>query len=356
MGFINYLFSVPIIFIALEIHQRILKKTTFNLLLICFLLISLLFLSHPYAVLVYIVLATILTLTADPGKKLSGLAAPLVVLVIFSIWYGFAFEASAMLPYQDLRIRWWSPLAVLQYFFLPFFGMQPSDESCYLNLILWLVIAVLFIYSSHRNPGSLRDNISVKYLLIATLAGYSLMPFWLGDYSYFNLRMSIICYFLIALMLNNIPIGRKTAELMVATTFLLMTLTIGKNISISKEIELLIPIFNKMDGNQTLLPIYFESNSSELDRSYFYEFLAHSHFYYHIEKGGGTNPGLFNSTMNPIKVVDGLSFSDVENKPELYRYVLIYGDIIGKDIYSSSHRLSMGSGKWKLFEREKYSD
>lgn len=356
LGFLNYLISIPILFISLELHQKIQEKFSLKLFSAYAFFLSLLFAAHPYSVLVYIVLAIAISLSHGRKKMWKRLFAPFFMLVVFSIWYGLAFEASTMLPSHGLRIQWWPSFSVLQYFFLPFFGMQANEGACFLSIVLWSTIVLIFASSSFRNSTSTERNRTAKYLLLATLAGYVFMPFWLGDYSYFNLRMSIICYFAIAMAFENISIDRRASSLLLGAIFSIMILTISKNISISKDIESLIPVFHEMEGNEIVMPIYYESSSSELDDNYFDDFFTHSHFYYHIENGGGANPRLFNSSMNPIKLVVDLSFPELKEQPSFYRYLLVRGDVPMEENYFATHQISMESGRWTLFEKSKNED
>ncbi|MDI6795103.1 MAG: hypothetical protein QME81_19930, partial [bacterium] len=210
-GFTNYLISIPILFLTLFIHENIVVNGATPIKgFIYFVLLALLVFSHPFTLLVYMGFALIISLLnfrALRTRRFFGVAVPLMVMALFVGWYLKNFGVPAQVNPEALKISWWPKTSVIKYLLLPFTGMQVTEGYDFSFVVLWGSCALLMIVIalSKRNIFSFRAQHIVLFEL--ALAGYLFLPFWVGDYSYFNLRISIICYFLLGIILKNFHVN-----------------------------------------------------------------------------------------------------------------------------------------------------
>jgi hypothetical protein len=188
-------------------------------------------------------------------------------------------------------------------------------------------------------------------MLGLTLLGYIAMPFYLGDYSYFNLRMSLVCYFLIALGLGHLELGRYAGSLIFLLVGIIMLATINKQTMLSAETEELLPLLQQMKQNKVAAAVYGDASADGIDKKYFYQFHAHDHFYYHITVGGGAAASLFPSNLNPVNFKRGIVMPDVSARPNRYQYILVRGEQAKNYPLRPTHKIKASSARWVLFER-----
>lgn len=357
MGFTNYLISIPILFLTLLVHDEIIKQGFTPIKAgTYFLSLTLLFFSHPYTLLVFIAFSLVISLLnlSDIKDWMSvGFIVPLVITSLFIVWYMNTFGMPSNISAAPLQISWWPQKAIFNYLLLPFTGMQVIDEYDYSFLILWVPIASLIVFSALLKKKNFVLQRPFFLLFIISLAGYVLLPFWVGDYSYFNLRLAIICYFLLGIVLSNLQLNRLQVYFFTALLYSVMVLTINKQIELSEEVEELIPIFSKMEKNATVFPIYLSSKAKTIDDTFFYQFHAHAHFYYHIIVGGGATSMIFPSKMNPIKFKEEISMPDVTAEPEAYKYIIVreHRPLSRNYVFFKTHRLIGESKLWQLYSR-----
>jgi hypothetical protein len=355
MGFTNYLISIPILFLALLVHEETIKQS-FTLFKAgtYFLLLILLFFSHPYTLLVFIAFSlviSLLSLQEMKGRKYVGFIVPLVIAALFVWWYLNTFNMPVNISTDVLKISWWPQKSLFYYFLLPFMGMRVNDGYNYSFLILWGGIALILFFAAllKRKPFAFR--LPFWQLFILSLAGYILLPFWVGDYSYFNLRLAIICYFLLGIVFSNLQLNRLQAYLLTVLLCCVMVLTINKQVELSEEVEELMPIFSKMEKNATIFPIYTNSEPKAIDSNFFYQFHAHGHYYYHIIVGGGAPSTIFPSKMNPIKFKENVSMPSIVAEPEAYKYIIVRGHLSRNYRFLKTHRLIEESKLWQLYSQ-----
>jgi hypothetical protein len=354
MGFVNYLLSIPILFLALLVHEKLVKQDRNSSTLPTYLaLLILLFLAHPYTILVFIVLSFTITLFSSNTKKqyAIGLVGPLLIVTVFALWYVNIFGISPDRIPGAFTIRWWPLYDVFRYFFLPFAGMRITSSPNIVTLLAWSTIALLFLFAGIKQKKAIRFRSPLFIMLLLSLAGYAILPFWLGDYSYFNLRMSLVCYFLLALTLGGIQLGKWPGYVFVILVSVIMLMTIKTHMALSAETEELLPLFDHMKKNETIYSLERDASPTALDRRYFYQFHAHDHFYYHVVVGGGAASTLFNSKMNPIQLKEGITMPDISEKPQCYQYILVRGHLPQEELFASTHRLVSTSAAWQLYER-----
>jgi len=354
LGFTNYLISIPILFLLLLTHHIFVEaKLNFITGTAYLFLACLLFLAHPYTILVYIVLSSAISLSCPQtrNKFLISIIPPLIMIVLFSIWFSLAFDSSSLLTSDGLKIRWWPGTATLEFFLLPFVGMNITSRIDYFTLALWVICAGLFTLAIMKRNRREEFNSLHLRLFLLTFLGYVSLPFWLGDFSYFNLRMSIICYFCMAVLLSEIKLPRFSVCVLVAALCCLMLITFRNHQSLSNETEELLPLLNHMENKAPVYSLYLDATPDRIDKEYFYQFHEHNDFYYNIIKGGWGQK-LFNSKMNPIQLKTAVSMPVFEIKPEFYEYILLQTSNPRENYFFSKHKLKMESRSWKLYERD----
>ncbi|MBL4821369.1 MAG: hypothetical protein JKY98_10340 [Gammaproteobacteria bacterium] len=354
MGFTNYLISIPILFFILFVHERVTFESINKYMAAAYLLLMCaLFLSHPYSILVYIVLASAISICNRKNKVYfyKSLVGPLVAAIIFVLWYVATFSNLSALMQGEMDRQWLPLNFVLGFFVMPLFGMRMGIGIDYITAFGWVLITAIYVYAWHNSKAVPRAKSPVKIMLLLTISGYLILPFYFNDYSYFNLRMSLVCYFLIALALGNIKLGRNPSFIMIMLVTGLMLQIINTQVKLSGETEELLPLLDQMEINSAVYTIYENASANAIDREYFYQFHSHDHFYYHTLVGGGVTPKLFPSKMNRVKFKDGITMPDIAAAPHLYRYILVRGEGDSSRTIQASHTLKASSASWSLYER-----
>jgi len=356
MGFVNYLISIPLLFLTLHVHEKMTAGDVSPRTMMVYLaLLALLFLSHPYTVLVFLVLSVVISVFSSNTKKqlVIGLGGPLIAVAVFVLWFIKTFDIFTAQRMGAPSIRWWPLKDVFRYFLLPFIGMRVTNSPDIVTLLAWLTIVLLFFIAWLKQRKSVRFRLPFYIMLLLSIAGYIILPFWLGDYSYFNLRMSIICYFLLALVLSSIQLTKWSSYLFVLAITVIMLMTIRTQTALSAETERLLPLFDRMKKNEMVYFLDRDSSPSAIDTWYFYQFHSHENFYYHIVVGGGVASKLFDSKMNPILLKNSVTIPDIFAAPQFYQYVLVRGPLFQEWLFGGTHYLVAQSDPWRLYQRYK---
>jgi len=275
------------------------------------------------------------------------------MIVLFSIWFIATFDNSPVLPSDGLKIGWWQSMGTVQFFLLPFVGMNITGHIDYLTLTLWIICACLFILAILSLKRNQRQEFNVLYLrlFLLTFLGYVSLPFWLGDFSYFNVRMSIICYFFLAVLISEIKLPRFSTYVLVVALCCVMMITFKNNQTLSTETEQLLPLIKHMKKNSTVYPIYLDATPGKIDKMYFYQYHTHNDIYFNIIKGGWGQK-FFNSKMLPIQIKNHVCIPVFENKPDFYEYIILRTSDTQKKYSFKKHRYLMESGSWKLYQHD----
>ena len=364
MGFTNYVMSLPILFIALQDLEKHARQAlpAWRLALHA-LFILLLLINHPFTLLVYIALAgsasifSLRDLKSAPKTLIPAVFAGLVFIVYYVAEHG---PSSAPLA-SSWEISWWNIRGTLGYYLLMFTGMRLTTSVDWIVVFLWSICAAIFLRSWRRNKVALEDIRWPCSLFVASLAGFVILPFWFGYYSYFNLRLAPVSYFALALVLSRLQISRQAGIKVAVCSMLLILLSIRTQAKISCEAETILPVLAKMKKNSLVLPVIFDGSSENLDPVYFYQVHTHEAYYYHIVRGGGANPTIFPNAMMPVQYRPGFSplppgepakFSVQRYKP-FYDYFLVRSSPQGfkETMFSNGCTLSASSGHWQLFSK-----
>lgn len=364
LGFQSYLLSIPFLFFALmDLMDFELRPITLRSVLYQFGTLTLLFLTHPFSVLTYLVFGFVLALFhySNRAMFLKTLAPLVLVTLIFIIWYLMS-STSANGPKYDWQVWWWSLESVAIFYFIMFTGMRWTNGIDFYALTLWISIFGLLFFFIVRDWKHLRISKPLVVLLALTLFGYLTLPYWMGYYAFFNLRLAPVTYLLLAWILASVSLSRAAGHFYAALVAGLIALSINTHANINTETAQLLPILAKMEKNSAVLPILLDSRTAVIDPDIFYQLHAHDHYYFHILVGGGVNPLAFPNPMLPIRLRQDRPWPAPEALEQLspyhwqrvisqYRYVLLRTHALQPIEQLSRFATIVGrSGPWTLLE------
>lgn len=366
MGFANYLLSIPIIMITvLDLEELSRKQLSRNRYLFHIFLLFLLYLNHPYSVLVYVGLALTTALTCfGKWKSILRLITPtLMISSVFLIWYFTSHgPSSAPKPYE-WHITWLPAQYSIVYYIIMFTGMRCSIGIDWLSTTAWLIIFFISLAAWQRYENRYKQLIIPIAMYCATVIGFLVLPCWYGYYSYFNLRLAPVSYFLLALLLCRLSIPIKSGIIIFLLCIMIVVGSIKTQGNIDTQTNQFSKLFKKAEKNSTILPISFNSESYVIEPIFFYQFHSHEISYYHLLKGGGANPALFKSSMLPVQYKQGvyLPYPDKPNEfnwikhGRYYRYILLrHAPPEFTDQLRLNAELIEKSGPWELYRNKMY--
>jgi hypothetical protein len=156
--------------------------------------------------------------------------------------------------------------------------------------VIWIAIACLMVSLPLRDrhkPARILDRHAL-FLLLTTLAAL-LLPFQAGDYTFINMRMSSIAYFLLAMVSSRIRFRGVSRYALAVLVLALLGHGVAKQWRISDEIARAEPVVTEIPRNARVLPLVLANDSPELEARVF-DLHLHVHDYYHILVGGGFSP------------------------------------------------------------------
>jgi hypothetical protein len=362
MGFANYIVSLPLIFLALLDLERLACVLSGGRLARQALFCLLLFLNHPYSVLVYIALAATSALVArnSRAETVRLLIPPALLCLAFAFWYLLQHGPSSAPTALPWKLIWWPLHGPLTYYLLQFTGMRWTGGPQWLTVSLWCLAALPLLARWRQAP---RDQVwrRLTALYLATLAGFIVLPFWMGYYAYFNLRLAPVSYFALALLLCRVPLPSRSGLCLAAVILSLLLLSVQTQKSLAREAETIVPVLAAARQNALILPLIFDGAPDSIDSLYFYQMHSHEPDYYHLLVGGGASPTLFPNAMMPVQYRPGLRLPypetvfdfDWRRHGAYYEYLLIRKapDDLCRQL-SGTCDLVARSGPWLLFRNK----
>ena len=362
MGFANYILSLPLLFLALLDLDRLACRLSAGKLARQAIFCTLLFLNHPYSVLVYIVLAAIWALVdRSRSESLSMLLPPGALCLFFTLWFLTQHGPSSAPMALPWKVTWWPLDGSWTYYLLQFTGMRWTGGPRWLTVLLWGLALLPFLLFWHRSG---RDDPAwrrLAALYLATVAGVTFLPFWMGYYAYFNLRMAPVSYFALALLFCRIPVPSRAGLALACVVLALLIGSIQTQKAVAREAETIVPVLAAARQNALILPLIFDAASKTIDSLFFYQMHSHEPDYYHLLVGGGATPSLFPNAMMPVQYRPGLHLPYPETVLDFswkehgafYDYLLVRqapGRL--RRQLSGSCELVASSGPWCLFRNK----
>ena len=369
LGTLNYILSLPILILALLDFEDLIEGDlrAWPVVRHSFWQVVL-FITHPLSFLAYVTMAVVAAIVTQrrTNRFWSKLAAAMgiAVLLLVAGWI-----ENKTIPSSEVSAPGiiWVPLKLTTRFFaLMFNGMQRWHGADSTAAILWggtfagILGALLFDWKE-RGISSL----PTRNLIFLTMGimGVLVLPFCIGSFTYLNMRISAIVYFLIALLVAHVRFRGWLAGCVAVLLGLCMIHSTAKQARLSAEVAEIVPVVYKIPPNSRILPLVFDRGSPELDR-FSFDLHLHDHNYYHILVGGGFNPYLFISPLQPVHYKHGAEPppAPAEYRPEEftwsihsadYQYFLARGAPASFAEYMAPtcDKLFV-SGKWTLFARK----
>jgi hypothetical protein len=363
LGNVNFLLSLPLLIFALLDMQEFVQAEPGLWTFVRPLLWQVaLVVAHPFTFDVYVGLALVLALYEHRRARhvmFKGAVWAVTAAALFiSVWRDSQDAAIANGP---SAVRW-APIADTVGFFLHMFnGMQPSGSADLVVVGAWVGILLVVGTALVTRPSALAAVRVHLVLLAVTLLAMVILPYQIGDYTFINLRVASISYFLLALAAATVPLAPWRN---IALAVLLMTCMVDSSATqwkLSRELAEIAPLLANIPKNSRLLPLVFDRGSPELDRRMF-NLNMHAYDYYYVAIGGGYDPYLPKGDLYPVHYApDQERPAPWEFEPQKFTwerfgqdfdYFLVRGMPAGaEDYFTSGARLIGMSGPWQLFRR-----
>ena len=410
LGNTNYLLSLPLLILALMDFEDLLAGPLRAWpALRHFLWQGLLFITHPFTFMAYVCLALVAAFAARDKKKYghlqhggtedaekhgeeirivesrknssvllsalrvsvlrTGLAGKVLLMMagaflLFAASWIESVAASVPKVPAGGEIQWFPLKLTWTFFALMFNGMQWSRGAQPIPLVLWggvfaIVLGAMIARRKERGAFPRRRAI----VLVPVIIAFCGLPSCVGTFTFINLRVAAIVYFLLALMAADLEFRGWRRYALAALLALTMADSIVRQARISGEVSEIVPVIERIPANSRILPLVFEASSAELEPCFFDAHL-HDHDYYHILVGGGFNPYFFQAPVLPVHYRKGAErpapgeynpwgFSWEEHSSD-YGYFLARGapESFKSYIVRRCDEAAV-SGKWTLYERRR---
>ena len=372
-GNLNYLYSLPLLLLALLDLEDLLRGELRPWPVVRHALWqTALFVTHPLTFLVYGAMAALTVILHRRVRRLGSkvVAAAALALVFAGILWraNQAVQSSQGFGTSAMGAMDWLPLNdTLKFAALMFTGMEWSQGPDLVALALWIALAVLVVGAARAaraaKADASRQPIPFGHVLMLVLivAAVLVLPFRVGTFSYINLRLTAVAYFVCALLASHVRFaGWRVAALLVLAGASVVDSGVRQR-RVSAEVGEILPVVERIPPRSRILPLVFDRDSPELE-GYWFDPHLHDHHYYHVVVGGGFNPYLFGSPLRPVR------FDEKERRPSPgeffpqnfswqthaadYQYFVVRGGPKQvADYFSARCNPLVSSGPWTLYER-----
>lgn len=352
LGLMGYFFSVPVLMLALRHFGSVIENPLTPRRLAAHLPFQIvIFLCHPFTSALY---AGFAALTGAFRRGRAVLRAAVLAggfSAFFFLWFMYSRSAGGF----EFRPHWWPLSATAEYFALMFTGMNITDGADWVSVGLWCVAVGVPAYALFGGRAKFRPARLDAAMLTLALAGYFALPFSPGPpYTYFNIRLLAVVYFLGALVLSYIPMSRRAGVFLVAVTAALSLQQGLLHKALSTETGSISPLIAAMEPNEAVLASVRSGRSEHIDPQFFYQFHDHAPEYYHFLKGGGAPVTLISNPGFPIRYRSGADILGVRSTDPAdfaccFRYIITRGDFKTPETLGP-YRKTVSSGMWTLFE------
>jgi hypothetical protein len=360
LGFANYLISIPVLVIALQQHRSRSQSQPGNPLLVTHVAtLVLLFLIHPYAFAVFAVSSLLIQVKHQllQSDNHAFTLVPVLSLLILTAWLLSNTSPDNITHAQSNSLVWLNPGYTALFHLVLFTNHAAANILVFIPVILWVTIVVTIILTIKTHIRQLARS-DFFLLFIATSIGLFTLPFAVGDYHYFNLRLVPVSLVFLVLALRGLEFSRQQKITLSLCSLLLILHSTHAHIEISKEKEEILPVLAVMKPNSSLLPLYLEGGSKQLNRAVYYQFSEHDHNYYHLYVGGGVSPNILPNQMFPVldRTKKGANHTRLSNDKHWlkvapdYDYLLIrHGGKHSTPELPTQFESLIRNGTWELF-------
>ena len=369
LGFTNYIFSIPLLMLLVfELFHISFVKREISWLKGTLLSLGhlLLFLSHPYCLIFYLVLSSafliFLLIQKKPLSKVFFL--PFFTFLTLVLWGVSLFDFSLAFSQGGRFFSWWSFETSSEFFFLFFFNQNYLGKFSFLIATLWVVVFLfyLFFLFKMKNRNSPYFVFSLGLFFFFFILYWSLPTFVKPSFSYFNARMAPFVYISALMVLSLVKVPRFVS-FFVVIFFLWQSYGIySLHVKVSEEISEIEKVSKLLPKEAVFLPLGVDSRSSFMDFKFYYEFYKHLPYYHHLLTGSGLSFFLFKNPLQALQIKKGIRVPPVPRSyrqfrwdlyEKFYHFILMRGDeswIVESMPYD--FEVIGESGKWKLFGKE----
>ncbi len=315
LGNTNYLLSLPLLFLALMDFEDLLAGPLRAWpALRQFLWQAALFIAHPFTLMAYAGLAIVSAIPVRDKKERFRskvlLMAAGAILLLAAAWIESVAASAAKVPAGG-EILWFPLHATLEFFALMFNGMQWSRGAQPVSLVLWAgVLAIVLGAVIARRKEKETTGLSKKssgegarptndrdstgnsvgrppsadnllpwrdffdsptvfrrraLMLVPAVIAFFALPSCVGTFTFINLRVAAIIYFLLALMAADVEFRGWWRYALAVLLALTMADSIVRQERISAEVGEVVPVIERIPPNSRILPLVFDASSAELD-------------------------------------------------------------------------------------------
>ena len=347
-GFLNYLFALPLVLLALqELRESAAVRLGSARLAGHAVLLCGIAWFHPLCLYVYAGLAALdLLLSRRSATALFARAAPgALALVTLALW-----QAAS---YRDTEGQvWWAPAHdTLRYLSLLFTGLRPQPIWIALHTACFLGMGA--VLAAHRPWRALDRRAGLQAL--ALLLAYLLLPFRIGSYTYVSWRLAPLFGLALAALFARVSLSRRSGLVLalacgvVTADVVLLQLQVGHE---SAEIRALVP--NVQRGARATA-INVSISSSFLHPDYFGSIHEHDIFYYSLA-AGGLSPFLWSDPLIPVRKQAHFGLTPPRSLKELLAqgYSVVFTRNANPELAHALERAYVQRGErgaWRVFER-----
>ena len=369
-GNLNYLFSLPLLLLALLDFSAMLERPLGAAPIARHAMWqAALFVTHPMTYLVFVVFGATVALATmhRPGRSWRKLGVACAVSIPFILGLTFAGSGGGTAGAPSARgVDWIPPSSTLSFFALMFEGMQSPSNARAAPLAVWAAIVALLaivVAAGRRRKALVLLPMEYAILLGLAILLMFVLPFRVGSFSYVNVRFSALVYFLLGLCAAHVRFGPRVGVGFASLVLLCLADSAGMQRRISAEVAEILPVAERIPAHARVLPLVFDPRSKELDSRWFGPHVQ-EYNYVPLIAGGGFNPYLFGSPLDPVRPKPGQERpAPPVGRPYEFRWelhasdydeFLVLGAPPGLELYLELHAdRRASSGKWTLFERRR---
>ena len=347
-GFLNYLFALPLVMLALQ-ELRLSATQHFGwarLVLHAALLLCVVW-FHPLCLYVYALLAGVeLAFTRDSVTPWSQRVLPaLVVLAGLALWQVQA--------YRDVQKQvWWAPIDdSLRYLSLLLTGMRAQPPWAAVHGLCFLVLVGALLTGGAWRALDRRDLLQALALALA----YLIVAFRIGSYTYVSWRLAPLLGLMLAAVFARAALSRR-ASLVVVTACALLTLDAALlQLQVGAESAEIRALVSKVKPRSRVTAINFAADSRYLHPQYFNLMHEHDIFYYSLQ-AGGVSPFLWSDPLIPVRKLPALTLTPPRSLQDLLSqgYAAVFSRRANPAFAHTldpAYVLRGQSGDWSVFER-----
>jgi len=308
LGFVNYLWSLPLLGLALEDLARLAageggRSTGLRL----GAWIAALFLTHPFTFLAFLGLAALRSgmEARSPGARRRAWLAIVLAALAFGAW--FAASAAWRGAAGPEGVHWLSIGRSAALLSMPVVGMRGGGEVAWAPLVVWLALGGVLGRAAWKGRHARLGVGASRFWWLATglaVVATFAAPFRVGHYSYLNARIPDVAFLALGMAAGGLRLGGAARLAGVGGVAAALALAGLQQQRVGRELEEVAPLLARIPAGASLLPLVFDATSPELERGVFDPHL-HVHHYAHVRARAAVTPYFFRHPLAPVRYREG---------------------------------------------------